>query len=356
MIRVLVVDDSATMRAIIRKALSRDADISVVGEASDPVQARADIKALNPDVLTLDIEMPGMNGLDFLERIMRLRPMPVVMVSSLTNRGAEASLQALELGAFDCVAKDRLLEREGSDCLIAVVRAAVTGRRRDRAPPARTPNIRVADFKPDGRMVAIGSSTGGVEALLSIISQFPANCPPTVITQHMPPTFTGNFARRLDQSCAAEVTEAVQGALLAPGKVYLAPGGETHLEVTGNGPWRCRLRADATVNGHRPSVDILFNSVARAAGARALGVILTGMGRDGASGLLAMRQAGARTLGQDEATSVVYGMPKAALELKAVERQLPLGSIATGNTRGLLGRASLDQFVASAEIIFGPLG
>ncbi len=328
MIRVVVVDDSITMRAIIVDALRRDPGIVVVGEAGDPVQARAAIKELNPDVLTLDIEMPKMSGLDFLERIMRLRPMPVVMVSSLTSRGAEATLRALELGAFDCVAKPQSANREGFDRLVPMVRAAAGARVRsiNAAPPRATPPA--TGFHPDGRLLAIGSSTGGVEALLTILSDFPANCPPTVITQHMPASFTSSFAQRLDRTCAAEVREASDGAPLAPGRVYLAPGGHTHLEVSGNGPWRCKLQTEGAVNGHRPSVDVLFASVARAAGARALGVILTGMGRDGARGLLAMRQAGARTLGQDEASSVVYGMPRTAFELQAVQKQASLGAMA----------------------------
>ncbi len=329
MIRVLVVDDSATMRAIITRALQRDPGIEVIGEAANPVQAREAIKALQPDVLTLDVEMPQMNGIEFLEKIMRLRPMPVVMVSTLTSRGAEVSLRALELGAFDCVAKPRVTDWDGFDQLASVVRAAASARltRAHPAPPPR-PRETAARFEPDGRLLAIGSSTGGVEALMSIIAQFPANCPPTVITQHMPATFTSSFAKRLDRSCPATVMEAADGAPLTPGHIYLAPGGETHLEVSGSGPWRCRLRVNGLINGHRPSVDVLFASVAKAAGPRALGVILTGMGRDGAQGLLAMRQAGAHTLGQDEATCVVYGMPRAAFELNAVEKQVPLHHIA----------------------------
>ncbi len=328
MIRVLVVDDSATMRALIVDALRRDPGINVVGEAADPMQARSAIKALNPDVLTLDIEMPQMNGLDFLERIMRLRPMPVVMVSTLTSRGADATLRALELGAFDCVAKPRLADREGFDRLVPMVRAAASAKVRPTNATLGRATPVTSDFHPNGRLLAIGSSTGGVEALLTILSQFPANCPPTVITQHMPGTFTSSFAQRLDRSCAAEVREAVDGAVLGPGRIFLAPGGETHLEVAGSGPWRCRLQTEGPVNGHRPSVDVLFASVAKAAGAKALGVILTGMGKDGARGLLAMRQAGARTLGQDEASSVVYGMPRSAFEMQAVMKQASLSAMA----------------------------
>ena len=328
MTRVLVVDDSATMRALIKRALQSHTDMEVVGEANNPLQAREAIKVLNPDVITLDIEMPQMNGLDFLERLMRLRPMPVVMVSTLTSRGAEATLRALELGAIDCVAKPGFDDRAGFDRLAEIVRTAASARLRPLSnAPAPTPQ---PEFSPNGRILAIGASTGGVEALLAILSAFPANCPPTVITQHMPATFTPSFAQRLNRSCAATVSEATDGARLSPGQVYLAPGGLTHLEVTGPsaGPWRCRLNTNGAVNGHRPSVDVLFHSVAATARARAVGVILTGMGRDGAQGLLAIRDAGGHTFGQDEHSSVVYGMPKAAFEVGGVERQVPLHAAA----------------------------
>jgi two-component system chemotaxis response regulator CheB len=327
MIRVLIVDDSATMRAVIARALSQDPGITVVGEAADPLQARVAIKELNPDVLTLDVEMPQMNGLDFLERLMRLRPMPVVMVSTLTSHGAEATLRALELGAVDCVAKPQLGDHTTFDRIASIVRAAAGARLRPlrNKPPAPASK----NYLPGDRMLAIGASTGGVEALLAILSSFPENCPPTVITQHMPGTFTASFAKRLDRSCAASVTEAVNGAPLSIGHIYLAPGGAAHLEVAGSaGAWRCRLREGDTVSGHRPSVDVLFSSVAVTAGVRSVGMILTGMGRDGARGLLAMRSAGAATFGQDEATSVVYGMPKSAFEDGAVATQLPLHNAA----------------------------
>ncbi len=327
MIRVLVVDDSATMRAMISRVLQRDDGITVVGQACDPLEARQAIKALNPDVVTLDIEMPGMNGLDFLERLMRLRPMPVVMISSHTSSGAEATLRALELGAVDCVAKPRLGDMTGFDRLPEIVRAAQGARVR----PLHQAPVAVAQsgFVPGDRLLAIGASTGGVEALLAILAGFPPNCPPTLITQHMPATFTASFAKRLDRSCAATVEEARDGAPLSPGRVYLAPGGVAHLELSGpaKGPWSCRLTDGGAVNGHRPSVDVLFASVAATAGARSVGVILTGMGRDGARGLLAMREAGARTLGQDEASSVIYGMPKAAFESGAVQSQFPLQAV-----------------------------
>lgn len=327
-IRVLVVDDSATMRGLITAALNRDPEIEVVGAAGDPFEARGMIKALNPDVVTLDIEMPNMNGIEFLEKIMRLRPMPVVMVSSLTQAGAEMTLRALELGAVDCVGKPTSATgtaealAEVADKVKTAARASVRTKA-DAAPAA----ARRANYVPTGDVVAIGSSTGGVEALLAILTQFPETCPPTVITQHMPATFTASFAARLDRASGAKVQEAVDGAVLEPGKVYVAPGGATHLEVVRSAGLRCRLTAGDPVSGHRPSVDVLFRSVAQAVGDKAVGVILTGMGRDGAQGLLQMRQAGARTLGQDESSCVVYGMPRAAYEIGAVEKQVSLSSI-----------------------------
>jgi two-component system chemotaxis response regulator CheB len=322
MTRVLVVDDSAVMRQLIGAALAADPELEVVGEASDPLQAREAIKALNPDVITLDVEMPNMNGIDFLERLMRLRPMPVVMVSTLTARGTEVTLAALELGAVDCIEKPRGSDADGFRRIAEKVKTAARARVRQRV--QRTEPIKSESFTPADKVVAIGSSTGGVEALLTLIEHLPANCAPTVITQHMPATFTKSFADRLNRACPALVSEARDGDPLLPGRVYVAPGGERHLEIEGTTQLRCRIREGGPVSGHCPSVDVLFNSVARTAKARAVGVILTGMGRDGAAGMLAMRQAGAHTLGQDESTCVVYGMPKAAFELGAVERQLPL--------------------------------
>jgi two-component system chemotaxis response regulator CheB len=326
-VRVLVVDDSATMRSLITATLERDAQIEVCGSAGDPLEAREAIKALNPDVITLDIEMPNMNGLDFLEKIMRLRPMPVIMVSTLTQQGAAATLEALEIGAFDCVGKPTMGGSEGFAELAEKVKAAATARIRPRG-EARAPQAIRTGFRTNGRTIAIGSSTGGVEALLTILSEFPADCPPTVVTQHMPASFTRSFAERLNRSCAARVSEAADGDPLTTGRIYIAPGGARHLEVFGTSAPRCRLVEADPVNGHRPSVDVLFNSVAVCIGPRSLGIILTGMGRDGARGLLALREIGARTLGQDEASSVVYGMPKVAFEIGAVERQLPLRKIA----------------------------
>lgn len=330
--RVLIVDDSATIRHLLAEILSRDPELEVVGQAPEPHAARAMIKDLNPDVLTLDVEMPGMSGIEFLEKLMRLRPMPVVMVSTLTERGAEVTLDALALGAVDYFPKPTANVaahlNEGAQELARKVKAAAQAKVRPR--PGRSVNAKPVDGAPfEDRLIAIGSSTGGVEALLEVLSHFPRHCPPTVITQHMPAGFTTSFAARLDKFCAPHVTEAVHGAVLQAGHVYLAPGAVSHLEVSGSGTWRCRLTEDDPVNGHRPSVDRLFHSVARCAGAKAVGVILTGMGRDGADGLSALRTIGADTVGQDEATSIVYGMPRVAQEIGAVARQLPLEKIGT---------------------------
>jgi two-component system, chemotaxis family, protein-glutamate methylesterase/glutaminase len=325
-IKVLVVDDSATMRALIIDALRADPDIHVVGQAADPIEARSAIKDLNPDVVTLDIEMPNMNGLEFLERLMRLRPIPVVMVSTLTQRGADISIAALELGAIDCIGKPVAGGGEGFRELASKVKAAAQARLQAAGAPAPTPS-RTEEYSPSGAVVAIGASTGGVEALIKVITAFPANCPPTLITQHMPVTFTASLAARLDRLGAPGVSVAQDGDELRVGQVYLAPG-DRHLRVTGGRTLRCRLGDDGPVSGHKPSVDALFGSVAESCGARAVGVILTGMGKDGAAGLLAMRQAGAATFGQDQDTSVVFGMPRAAFELGAVGRQLALPRIA----------------------------
>ncbi len=328
--RVLVVDDSPTMRGLITAVLNSDPEVSVVGQAGDALEARAAIKQLNPDVVTLDIEMPNMNGLEFLDKIMKLRPMPVIMVSTMTHRGAEATLAALEIGAFDCVGKPGPGEaRPFGDLADKVKAAARSGLRyaRGTTAPASAAAAPATDFRVGRKIVAIGSSTGGVEALITVLQKFPRNCPPTVITQHMPPTFTKSFAERLNRLCAPVVEEATDGARLEIGKIYLAPGGDRHLQVVNASAPCCRLLERPPVNGHRPSVDVLFDSVAELAGRNAVGIILTGMGRDGASGLLKMRHAGARTIGQNEKTCVVYGMPRVAHELGAVEQQLPLGSI-----------------------------
>jgi len=330
-VRTLVVDDSVAMQGMICRSLLAAPDIEVVGTAASAHEAREKIKALDPDVVTLDIVMDGMNGIDFLERLMRLRPTPVVMVSSCTVKGAEASLTALELGAFECFDKANLRigpAPVGIDGLADLVLAAA--RSRPGALAAAAPAGRNEGYTPrDGSMIALGASTGGVEALIALLAEFPANCPPTVIVQHMPATFTTSFAARLNRLCRPMVEEGRSGAPLAVGKIYLAPGGERHMEIGGQGARRyCRLIEGDKVTGHRPSVDRLFHSVVRAAGRDAVGAILTGMGSDGAAGLKAMRSAGSTTIGQDEATSTVYGMPAAAQAIGAVVEQMPLRRIA----------------------------
>lgn len=340
---VLVVDDSATMRGLIAAALKRDPDIEVLGFANDPLEAREQIKKLNPDVVTLDVEMPHMNGIEFLEKIMRLRPTPVVMVSTLTQKGAEITIEALELGAVDCVGKpvpgDGVSPHEAFADLPEKVKAAARARVRPYSGPV-APVERQKNYAAAGELIlAIGSSTGGVEALMTILANFPDTCPPTVITQHMPATFTKSFAERLNRISGATVAEAHDGARLMPGHVYVAPGGVAHLEVVSSAHPVCRLRESEPVNGHRPSVDVLFESVAKL-NRPSVGVILTGMGRDGAAGLAAMRKAGARTLGQDESSCVVYGMPKAAFETGAVEKQVGLSR---------MGPAILNVCSAAAE-------
>jgi two-component system chemotaxis response regulator CheB len=333
-IKVLVVDDSALIRQVLTELLSRDPAIEVVGTAPDPYVARERIKALSPDVITLDIEMPRMDGLSFLEKLMALRPLPVVVVSTLTQKGTDAAIRALELGAMDYVAKPLLNIRNGmvelEQELVAKVKLAAASRPRARQTAASSLAPLTADprLSTAGRIVAIGASTGGVETLQRILVRLPASSPAILVTQHMPPGFTASFARRLDAQCAVTVIEATDGRRVLPGHVYIAPGAR-HLELVRNGAhYACRLQDGPPVSGHRPSVDVLFSSVAATAGSNAMGVILTGMGRDGADGLLAMRRAGARTLGQSEATCVIYGMPKAALQIGAVEAEYPLDRLA----------------------------
>ncbi len=330
-VRVLVVDDSATMRSMIKATLAGDPGIEVIGEAEDPLIARQAIKQLNPDVVTLDVEMPNMNGLEFLEKIMRLRPMPVIMVSTLTRQGAEATLQALEMGAVDYLEKPSTENPHKFEGLASKIKIAAHAHVKPLTQPRAAPALRSAsNYTNNGSVVALGASTGGVEALMTVISQFPENCPPTVITQHMPANFTKTFAQRLDRLCAAEVREATDGAPLRQGTIYLAPGGDRHLEVVGRGKTiSCRLRAGDRVSGHCPSVDVLFTSVAQVCGRQAVGGILTGMGKDGAAGLLKMRNSGAKTFGQNEASCVVYGMPRVAFEIGAVSTQVSLEAMAS---------------------------
>ena len=334
-VRVLVVDDSSMMRQLLSDLLAVDPEIEVVDTAADPIIAREKIKALNPDVVTLDVEMPHMDGVTFLRKIMTLRPMPVIMVSTLTQAGAEITLEALEIGAVDFIAKPTTniansMEEIAAELQAKVKAAALT---RVRALPAASeatavrPAALTRPFKSKEKIVFIGASTGGVEALKVVLLGLPAECPPILITQHMPPRFTTAFAERLNRECLMRVSEAKHNDPVEPNHVYIAPGSH-HLEIvhSGNG-FHCRLNDGPTVSGHRPSVDVLFRSAARVIGPRAVGAILTGMGRDGAEGLLEMRKAGANTIGQDEASSLIYGMPRAAHERGAVMRQVPLARV-----------------------------
>ena len=329
-VRTLVVDDSPTMRALVASLLNRDPEIEIIGTADCPSKARTMIRELDPDVITLDVEMPEMDGLSFLEKIMRLRPTPVVMVSGYTQSGAEATVRALELGAFDCYAKPQggmgdLLARDDGKLAEMVKQAAST---RHRLQPRHAGVRPTQQFSWNGKLVAIAASTGGVEAIGTLLESFPDNAPPTVIVQHMPAHFTRSFATRLDGRVAPRVVEAEDGMQLQQGTVYIAPGGDHHLAVRGSNPYYCRLIAGDPVNGHRPSGDILFQSVAQAMRDHSVGVILTGMGDDGARGLLKLREIGATTLGQNEATSLIYGMPRAAAKFGAVTEPLALDRIA----------------------------
>lgn len=332
-IKVLVVDDSALIREVLSRMLTRDGDITVVGTAMDPIEAREKIKQLNPDVVTLDIEMPNMNGLDFLEKLMRLRPMPVVMVSTLTKKGASETLLALELGAVDFVAKPSAEFAGGLDgfgaSLRDKIRDAARADVRGAAVRIEAPKVSVKTAAaPDGALIAIGASTGGVEAIRTVLTNMPADCPPIVIAQHMPAGFTGRFAARLDELCAIKVIEAEDRMVLERGHAYVARG-DYHLRVErSSGQLKCRLSQDELTSGHRPSVDVLFESVAKSVGHMAVGAILTGMGRDGARGLKLMRDAGSYTVGQSQASALVYGMPRVAFEEGAVVEQAPIEQVA----------------------------
>ncbi len=348
-VRVMIVDDSALVRRLLSEILSSDPDIEVVGAAMDPLLAREKIKKLNPDVLTLDVEMPRMDGLSFLENLMRLRPMPVVMVSSLTEKGADVTLRALELGAIDFVAKPKIdvaagLKEYGEE-IIEKVKAAAKARvrplERSRSVPRQTSVsekqstdavlARAAGarhFRTTDKLIAIGASTGGTEAIREVLAGLPSDAPGIVIVQHIPGSFSGPFAKRMDESCALRVFEASDGQEIRAGHVFIAPG-TRHLLVERSGArFICRLHDGPPVNRHKPSVDVLFRSVANNVGHNAIGVLLTGMGDDGAHGLKEMKDLGSVTIAQDEATSVVWGMPGVAVKLDAVSGVLPVDRIA----------------------------
>ncbi len=345
-IRVLTIDDSALMRQVLATLLSKDSEIEVIGTAPDPYIAREKIKALNPDVLTLDVEMPKMDGLTFLEKLMRGHPMPVVMVSSLTEVGCQTTLRALELGAVDFITKPKIDLREGMEeiaqDLIAKVKAAaharipasmpnrgVTGSVTARAPRETLHGASSAMIKTTDTIIAIGSSTGGTEAVKQVLEMLPPHTPPILITQHMPERFTKAWADRMNNLCRISVKEAQDGDSVLPGHSLIAPGNFHMLLVRSGARYTVRINQEPPVNRHRPSVDVMFASVARSAGANAVGVILTGMGGDGAKEMLTMKQAGAFTIAQDEASCVVFGMPKEAIKAGAVDKVLPLDDIAS---------------------------
>lgn len=330
-IKVLAVDDSALMRSLLTAIVDAQPDMQMVATAPDPYVARELIKRHDPDVLTLDVEMPRMDGLNFLEKLMRLRPMPVLMVSSLTERGSQVTLQAMELGAVDFVAKPKVNIRDGLDrCAPEIadkLRAAARSRPTARRGAAVPQKLSVPNMSSE-KLLVVGSSTGGTEALRHFLAPMPGNAPAILITQHMPAGFTASFARRLDSLCALRVKEAEHGERVLPGHAYIAPGGEQHMKLARSGAnYTIALEASAPVNRHRPSVDVLFFSAAQNAGANAVGVLLTGMGADGADGMVAMRAAGAVTIAQDEATCVVYGMPAEAVARGGACYELPLDAI-----------------------------
>lgn len=335
-IKVLIVDDSALIRSILKEIVNSQPDMEAVGAASNPLQARELIKTFNPDVLTLDVEMPEMDGLTFLEKLMRLRPMPVLMISTLTERGSAAALRALELGAVDFLAKPRLGVMEGmqayADEIADKIRAAARARLKhySSASAASAANLPQLGNRASSteKLILVGSSTGGTEALKEFLMPMPADAPAILIAQHMPEAFTQSFAERLNGLSRMTVSEAVHNERVLPGHVYLAPGHSHMLLKRSGSNYVIALSQSEPVNRHRPSVEVLFRSAAECAGANAIGVMLTGMGRDGAVGMLEMRQAGAYNFAQDEASCVVYGMPRAAVEIGAVHESAPIREMA----------------------------
>lgn len=334
-IKVLIIDDSALIRSILKEIINDQPDMEVIGVATNPLMAREMIKALNPDVLTLDVEMPQMDGLTFLEKLMRLRPMPVLMISSLTQAGSEVALHALELGAVDFLTKPKLGVADGmiayTEEIAGKIRAASRVRLKPRvATPVPAQHLPAVGnrLSTTEKIIAVGASTGGTEALKEFLMPMPADSPAIVITQHMPEAFTKSFAARLDGLCKVTVCEAEHNQRILPGHVYIAPG-HSHLLLKRNGTnYVTELSQSAPVNHHRPSVEVLFRSVAQHAGANAIGVMLTGMGKDGATGMLAMREAGSYNLAQDEASCVVYGMPREAVAVGAVHEVVSVRDMA----------------------------
>jgi two-component system chemotaxis response regulator CheB len=334
MIKVLIVDDSALVRQLLSVILGREPDIQVVGTASDPLIARDKIKELNPDVLTLDVEMPRMDGLEFLEKLMRLRPMPVVMISSLTERGADVTLRALELGAIDYVTKpaDGLAENLETYAgeIVAKIRMAASSRVHRRSSEPDRPRLVVPSSIKGAseKLILLGASTGGTEAIKDFLLDMPPTCPPIVIVQHMPPGFTASFSKRLDGICRISVKEGEHGERIVPGHAYIAPGGR-HMVLKRSGAYyQTELNDDPPMSLHRPSVDKLFHSAAPNVGANAVAVLLTGMGKDGAQGMLELKKAGVFTLAQSEASCVVFGMPREAIQLGAADVVADLSEMA----------------------------
>jgi len=342
-ITVMCVDDSALMRQLMTEIINSHPDMEMVATAPDPLVARDLIKQYNPQVLTLDVEMPRMDGLDFLEKLMRLRPMPVVMVSSLTGKGSEVTLRALELGAVDFVTKPQLGIREGmlaySQMIAEKIRGAARAKLHARTVAPAPLTLKAGPLLSSEKLIAIGSSTGGTEAIRHVLQPLPATSPALLITQHMPPGFTRSFAERLNKLCQITVKEAEDGERILPGHAYIAPGA-IHMELARSGAnYVVKLNDTLPVNRHKPSVDVLFRSVAVNAGRNAVGVILTGMGNDGAAGMLEMHRAGAWTIAQDEASCVVFGMPREAIALGGTSEVVNLGHI----SQHMLAKISAGQ-------------